>query len=106
MNTQHLYRIDRVKVPTPAREEFLTRVRDIQSFLSTRPGFVGRAIYEHSSNGDSFNFVTVLEWESPEALEAAQSAFEKHIQATGFNPQEFRTRAGIVSDAAIYSQLP
>jgi heme-degrading monooxygenase HmoA len=101
-NPQHLYRIDKFKVPPPARDEFLTRVRETHGFLSTLPGFVRHSIFEQSSGPGAFNFVTLAEWESAEALEGASKSVAAKFEASGFNPQEVRARLGIDADVAIY----
>jgi Antibiotic biosynthesis monooxygenase len=99
----HLFRIDKFKVPQPARDEFLSRAREVQGFLATQPGFVRDAIFEQSSGSDTFNFVTMVEWEGEEAIEGAGRAVAAKFLASGYNPQEFRTRLGIEADIAIYT---
>ena len=103
-NPQHLYRIDKFKVPPASRAEFLQGVRDTQSFLATQPGFIGNAIFEQSSGPGVFNFVAMVEWESAEAIERAANAVTARFEATGFNPQATRSRLGIEADVAIYRQ--
>jgi len=103
-NSQHRYRIDKFKVPPASREEFLKGVRDTQSFLATIPGFIRNALFEQSSGPGVFNFVTMVEWESAEAIERAAKAVTARFEATGFNPQATRVRLGIEADVAIYRQ--
>ena len=105
-NSQHRYRIDKFKVPPTSREEFLKGVRDTQSFLATLPGFVGNSVFEQSSGPGAFNFVTMVEWESAEAIERAAKAVTARFEATGFNPQSTRSRLGIEADVAIYRETP
>ena len=105
-NHRPVYRIDKFKVPSAARNEFLERAREIQSFLSTLPGFVEDAIYEQLGGPGAFNFVTLVAWESAEAAEAAKNAVSARFEAKGFNPQQFRARLGIEADAALYQQIP
>jgi heme-degrading monooxygenase HmoA len=103
---QHLYRIDKFKVPPSARDEFLNRAREVQDFLSTQPGFVKNGLFEQSSGSGAFNFVTIVEWESAEAVEGAKKAITARFEASGFNSQELRARLGIEADVAIYSEVP
>lgn len=103
---QHLYRIDKFRVPPAAREEFLEFVQDIQSFLGSLAGFVRDAIFEQASGPGTFNFVTLVEWESAEAVEGAKKAVEARFKENGFNPQEFRARLEIEADVAIYQEAP
>jgi heme-degrading monooxygenase HmoA len=101
-NPQRLYRIDKFKVPPSVRDQFLTRVRETHGFLSTLPGFVRHSVFEQSSGPGAFNFVTLAEWESAEALEGASKSVAARFEASGFNPQEARARLGIEADVAIY----
>jgi hypothetical protein len=103
---QHLYRIDKFKVPPAARGAFLAGVREVQSFLSTLPGFVRDMIFEQSSGPGAFNFVTLVEWESAEAVEGAKKTVAAKFEANGFNPQEKRARLGIEADVALYTAGP
>ena len=103
---QHVYRIDKFKVPPSAREDFFAGVRESQGFLSTLPGFVGDSIFEQMRGPGAFNFVTVVEWESAEAVEGAQKSVAAKYESIGFNPQERRARLGIEADVAIYRATP
>src|SRR5262249_18673922 len=94
-NSQHRYRIDKFKVPLASREEFLKGVRDTQSFLATLPGFIGNAVFDQSSGPGIFNLVTMVEWESVEAIERAAKAVTERFEATGFSTQATRARLGI-----------
>lgn len=105
-NPQHLYRIDKFRVPPPARGEFLEFVQDIQRFLRSLSGFVREVIFEQASGPGTFNFVTLVEWESAAAVEAAKKAVEARFKENGFNPQEFRARLEIEADVAIYLETP
>jgi hypothetical protein len=66
------------------------------------PGFVRDAIFEQSDGPGVFNFVTLVEWDSVEAIENAKRSVAVKFQAAGFNPQELRARLGIEADVAIY----
>jgi|SRR5258708_594339 len=103
-NHQHLYRIDKFKVPPPAREEFLERVRNINGFLRTQPGFVRDAVFEQASGPGSFNLITLVEWESAAAVEGAKKAAEARYAKSGFDPQEVIRRLGIEADIATYQE--
>jgi hypothetical protein len=104
--SQHLYRIDKFKVPPATREEFLAAVRNIELFLRTQPGYVNAVTYEQTSGPGVFNIVTIAEWDSTESMEAAKQAAALRYKASGFNPQEFMTRLGIEGDMAIYVERP
>jgi heme-degrading monooxygenase HmoA len=105
-NSQHLYRIDKFKVPRPAHAEFMERVRDTHSFLRTLRGFVRDAIFEQSVNSDLFHVISLVEWQNAEVIESAKAAVAARFEADGFNPQEVRHRLGIEADIGTYVQAP
>src|SRR6266446_8983692 len=72
-----IYRVDKFVVPTGAREEFLERARRTHALLKAQPGFLQDLILEQSSGPGEFNFVTVVEWASQEAVENARAAVMK-----------------------------
>ena|SRR5438105_8011038 len=102
---QRLYRIDKFKVPQSARGEFLERVRSTHQFLRTLPGFVRDALFEQTSGPGAFNFVTLVEWESAEALESAKKAVMGKHAEIGFDPKEMFARLGIDADLANYTRI-
>jgi heme-degrading monooxygenase HmoA len=103
-NQQRMYRIDKFKVPPSARDEFLARIRESRKLLSTLAGFIRHSVFEQSNGPGAFNFVTLAEWESAEALENAVKSVAANYQASGFNPQQTRARLGIEADVAVYVQ--
>ncbi len=67
--SETVYRVDKFVVPGPAREEFLERARRTHALLKAQPGFLQDLILEQSSGPGEFNFVTIVEWASHEAVE-------------------------------------
>ncbi len=102
---QRLYRIDKFNVPQSARGEFLENVRNTHQFLRTLPGFVRDALFEQTSGPGAFNVVTLVEWESAEALEAAKKAVMAKHAEEGFRPNEMFARLEIDADLANYIQF-
>lgn len=51
-----LYRIDKFKVPAPARAEFLEKVQLTHELLRTLPGFIQDLVFEQSDGPGQFNF--------------------------------------------------
>ncbi|MBX3014527.1 MAG: antibiotic biosynthesis monooxygenase [Caldilineaceae bacterium] len=98
-----LYRIDKFVVPAAARAEFMERVEMTHTLLRTFPGFRQDLMFEQTSGPGSFNFITLVVWESAAAMEAAKQAVQAHQQAIGFNPNELRERLQIQADIATYS---
>ena len=53
-NQNHIYRLDKFKVPAAARGEFLARVRTSNEILRAIPGFVEDCLLEQlGASGDS-----------------------------------------------------
>lgn len=100
-----IYRVDKFVVPQAAREEFLQRVYETHEVLRRQPGFIRDALLEKVSGSGRFNIVTVAEWESQAAIDAARRAVETARAATGFNAQETMARLGIEPDMANYKHI-
>ena len=103
--TVHIYRVDKFVVPDGAHQEFLGQVRSIHQVLKALPGFVRDVVLEQSCGPGKFNFVTMVEWESRSAIEAAKSAIMAAHAQSGFNPQAMFARLGIEADIAYYRRL-
>ncbi|HEY9641026.1 MAG TPA: antibiotic biosynthesis monooxygenase [Coleofasciculaceae cyanobacterium] len=100
-----IYRIDKFKVPEPARHEFLQAVQLTHQLLRALQGFIKDFVFEQSSGVGEFNFVTVVVWESVDALEAAKPVVKAQHEKMGFNPKEMIDRLKIEADVANYSQI-
>ena len=84
--SERIYRVDKFAVPGGAREEFLERARRTHSLLKAQPGFLQDFVLEQSSGPGEFNFVTIVEWASPEAVENARAAVLALQRGMNFNP--------------------
>ena len=98
-------RIDKFVVPQTARAEFLQKVRATHEILRRQPGFIRDALLEQVSGPGRFNIVTVAEWESQAAIDAARAVVMKAHAESGFSPQEMMARLGIEADIADYKPL-
>ncbi len=105
LRTRQVYRIDKFKVPKPARAEFIQKARIPHEFIKTQPGFIQDFIFEQTGGPGAFNFVTVVVWESADALDAARQAVTAKYREIGFKPNELFDRLGIEADLANYSPL-
>jgi heme-degrading monooxygenase HmoA len=104
-DSKQVYRIDKFKVPKSARDEFVQKVNITHQFIKTLPGFGQDWVLEQIGGPGEFNFVTVVIWESADAIASAkQAVMEKHKEI-GFNPSEMFARLGIEADLANYSQM-
>jgi|GraSoi_2013_40cm_1033754.scaffolds.fasta_scaffold00464_4 heme-degrading monooxygenase HmoA len=102
---ERIYRVDKFVVPNGARDEFLHKARWTHALLKTQPGFLQDFVLEQSSGPGEFNFVTIVEWASQEAVENARAAAQALHREMNFNAQELFARAGIKADLANYKRL-
>lgn len=100
-----IYRVDKFVVPQAAREEFLKRVCDTHQVLRRQPGFIRDALLEQVAGPGKFNIVTIAEWESQQAIDAARAVVAKAHSESGFNAQETMARLGIEADIANYKAI-
>ncbi|HEY4816955.1 MAG TPA: antibiotic biosynthesis monooxygenase [Candidatus Acidoferrum sp.] len=103
--TERIYRVDKFAVPIAAREEFVDKARRTHALLKEQPGFLQDFVLEQSSGPGEFNFVTIVEWASQEAVENARAAILALHREMNFNPQEMLARFGIKADVANYKRL-
>ncbi|WP_247003440.1 antibiotic biosynthesis monooxygenase family protein [Halosolutus gelatinilyticus] len=101
----HVYRVDKFDVPVEAIDEVLSNVRRTHDLLRDQPGFVQDLVLEQSGGPGRFNLVTIVEWESQEAIEDAKDAVRAMHERIGFDPQELITRFEIEADLATYTRL-
>lgn len=102
---QHFYRVDRFTVPEQALEEFLGRVRQTHELLRAQPGFLQDLLLEQSFVPGERNVMTIVEWESEEAIAAAKASVQAMHREAGFNPQELIARLGIRAEIASYRHI-
>lgn len=100
--SQYIYRVDTFTVPNAARNEFIERVKQTHNILKTVPGFVQDFLLEQVLDDDAFKFVTIVEWDSTDAIEHAKHAIHNLHQEMGFNPQELFERYNIQVNKANY----
>ena len=101
----HIFRIDRFKVPAAAREEFLARVRTSNDVLRSLPGFVEDCFFEGRDASGNSKIVTIAIWENQQAFAAAKSSVQQHYAKIGFNPAEIIQRLGIEAEMDAYANL-
>jgi heme-degrading monooxygenase HmoA len=103
--SDRIYRVDKFVVPSGAREEFLDKARRTHALLKAQRGFLQDFVLEQSSGPGEFNFVTIVEWASQEAVEHACAAVQALHREMNFNAQELFSRTGIKADLANYKRL-
>jgi heme-degrading monooxygenase HmoA len=99
---ERIYRVDKFIVPDEARSEVIGKLRSTHALLKEQPGFVQDFVLAQSSGPGEFNFVTIVEWESEEAVENARSAVMALHREMNFDPQEVFARLRIKADLANY----
>ena len=92
-------------MPQNAGAEFLQKVRSTREILRRQPGFIRDALLEQVSGPGRFNIVTVAEWESQAAIDAARAVVMKAHAESVFSPQEMMARLGIEADIADHKPL-
>src|ERR1700731_1106352 len=103
--SERIYRVDKFIVPSGAREEFIEKARRTHALLKTQPGFLQDFVLEQSSGPGEFNFVTMVEWASQEAVENARAAVATLHREMKFIPQEVFASLDIKADIANYKRL-
>src|ERR1700720_3424629 len=103
--SDRIYRVDKFAVPSGAREEFLDKARRTHAVLKAQPGFLQDFVLEQSSGPGEFNFVTMVEWASQEAVEKAHAAVAALHRGMNFDAKELFARTGIRADIANYTLL-
>jgi heme-degrading monooxygenase HmoA len=100
--TQQIYRVDRFSVPAAARDEFLGYVRNTHEILRGLPGFVEDTVLEQAERLGRFNIVTMVIWESQEAVDGALVAVVAAHKKAGFDRRGTLSRLGIDADVGRY----
>lgn len=101
----HVFRVDKFIVPEASRNEFVDQLRRTHDLLAEQPGFVQDFLLEQSSGSGEFNFVTMVEWESQEAIDSARTKIKAMHEQRNFDPQELFARLDITADIATYSLI-
>ncbi|HJZ62937.1 MAG TPA: antibiotic biosynthesis monooxygenase family protein [Candidatus Acidoferrum sp.] len=104
-NGNHIFRIDRFKVPAASREEFLSRVQISTEVLRSLPGFVEDSFFEQRDAAGDSKIVTIAIWENQQAFASARTSVQEHYKKIGFNPGEIIKRLGIEAEMGAYSKL-
>jgi heme-degrading monooxygenase HmoA len=104
-NPNHIFRVDRFKIPVAAREEFLARVRATHEILRPIPGFVEDFLLEQRLASGDLRIVTIAVWQNAQAFNSAKAIVQERYKKIGFNPAEIIERLGIEADLADYTML-
>jgi quinol monooxygenase YgiN len=100
-----VFRVDKFVVPPESFTEFLPKVRQTHELLRRQPGFVRDFVLEQASGPGEFNFVTIVEWESQDAVEKVRPIVAAMHASEGFDPQALMKRLGIRADIGNYGRI-
>ncbi|MEE3852216.1 antibiotic biosynthesis monooxygenase [Gordonia sp. LSe1-13] len=101
--TDHLHRIDKFAVPERSRDEFLRQVHHTHAILGAQPGILRNDVLTLIGGDSTFNVVTVVSWESADALRNAGRAVAADVADTGFDRDTFLERLGVTGDFGTYA---
>ena|SRR5215813_4004605 len=104
-NPNHIFRVDKFKVPAASRDEFLVRVRTSNEILRTIPGFVEDCFLEQRDDAGNSKIITIAIWEDEQAFASAKAAVQEHYKNIGFNPAEIVQRLGIEAEMDAYTRF-
>lgn len=97
--------IDRFIVPTNSKQEFIERMNINRAFIKTLPGFIKDTAYESEEEQGHFILITIAEWESQTALQAAKKAVQEAYKNEGFNPPTFMNNLGVVMERGLFREM-
>jgi spore maturation protein SpmB len=98
-----VFRVDKFVAPADALPAFLERVHRIQGMLDTLPGCKQNLVLTQTGGPGEFNVVTLVEWASTPAMDAAKAIVQKKYAKEGFDPASFMQRLGVRVDMGLYS---
>jgi heme-degrading monooxygenase HmoA len=102
---RRMYRVDKFVVPDGSREEFLAGVHRTHEFLATLKGFVQDFLIEKRDGPDTFNVITIVEWDSEESFHGAVQTMRKRQADMGTTREERWARLGITPDLGDYRTI-
>jgi len=91
-------------VPEAAMADFMPRVHHVDRLLGALPGCLRNLVLTQTGGTGVFNVVTIVEWESDEAIRQARSTMQAHYEREGFDTEAFMRRLGVQADLALYAE--
>lgn len=99
-----LHRIDKFVVPPDVVPAFVAQMQRIQQTLRSLPGCLRQMVLTQNGGPGEFNVITLVEWDSAEAVAHAQRIVQRQFAEEGFNPAEFVRAHGIRADLGFYER--
>ena len=97
--------IDKFKVPKIAIEDFKKRINLSMSIVSKQTGFVRNEAYENLNDDGSLDYLTIVIWESAEALKNSKPKVKEEYDKLGFKPEEMMESFHISRERSIYTEV-
>jgi heme-degrading monooxygenase HmoA len=102
LKSKRIFRIDRFIVPAASEIEFLNTVAETNSVFDAMAGCVQRHVLKQQRSSSEAVFLTVVEWESVEAIQKAREAVVIKHAKMGLDPQEMFQRLNIQADLGTF----
>lgn len=100
-----IYRVDKFIVPDASREEFLSGVHRTHEFLCTLKGFVQDFLIEKRHGPDTFNVMTICEWDCEESFQGAVATMRQRQADMGVSREARWERLGITPELGDYHTI-
>lgn len=97
-----VFRIDRFRVPPAAVAAFMERVQRIRALLDPQPGCRQNLVLTQSEQEGVLRVLTLVEWQSAQAMSAARAAVQERYAEEGFDPLSFMQQLGVEADLGVY----
>lgn len=94
--------IDKLTVPTKAKEVFVKRMNINRDIIHRQPGFVKDEVFEQENENGTSVFVTVAVWADAASIKKAKETVSEEYRKTGFDLAKFCEENHIVIDRGIY----
>lgn len=105
MSSAPYFRVNKFVVPPKNRDAFLRIIERTHAVVRRQQGFVRDLVLEQQSGPGMFNFVTLIEFASVEAVPQVTAALAALDAQTGVNRKEETDQLGVCSDMANYRPL-
>ena len=97
--------IDKFLIPEKAIQEFKERTKSNMSFIAKQPGFIKEEAYERFDENGNLIYITIVVWETEDAIKKAKATVQAEYKKQGFNPTEMMERLHITLDRGTYTEV-
>lgn len=105
VNDQLRLRVDKFVVPEAVYDQFVDKMKYLQQSIRRLPGCKSANVLGKTSGAGEFNVITLVEWESEEAIAGALLAMQQKFTEEKFDPKAFTQSLGIRADLGFYKIL-